>query len=494
MPALEDGIVIGLVVLALDFLAWRLLSKEVAGLRFVVRCALFAALSFVLFKYGMSPLQVAPWGADPVRHILAQALELMWWLQGAQIFTVLLDRVLLPEAWHRERLFQDVLGALVFLAAAVAAIAYVLELPVGGLLATSGAVAVILGLAIQSTLNDVFSGVVLNATQPFSIGDFVSIGDVDGQVVENNWRATSLLNSMGNIVVVPNSVAAKANIINESQPIHMHGITAVLHVAPEVRPSAVLEALKQATLSTRDVLALPEPTISVRGATPDAIEYEILCFVDSLKKKGVVRNNLFDFAHRHLAARDIELRSLSAPIVPAIESSGDAYDARRLLRSVTMFQTLEAQDLDALGAALSRHYFGSGETVYASAEAKGNTALHILAYGVAKVTMPRHGEDVELRRMVPGDSIGQSAILSGLEFRVTVRAITRVVIYRLEKEALTGVLSRRPDIGREMCRLLAEHHEAEETVLSDVSPLAPANGSFLEWLRLGMRKFHDLTS
>ncbi|WP_244222930.1 mechanosensitive ion channel family protein [Cupriavidus lacunae] len=87
-------------------------------------------------------------------------------------------------------------GALIFVAAAVAAVAYVLELPVTGLLATSGALAIIVGLAVQSTLGDVFSGLVLNATQPYHPGDLVSIDGIDGRVLEINWRATHLLGSV----------------------------------------------------------------------------------------------------------------------------------------------------------------------------------------------------------------------------------------------------------------------------------------------------------
>ena len=54
--------------------------------------------------------------------------------------------------------------------------------------------------------------------------------------------------SHGNIVVIPNSVAAKANIVNNSRPAHMHGVTVAVQVGPEIRPGNVLEALEQATL------------------------------------------------------------------------------------------------------------------------------------------------------------------------------------------------------------------------------------------------------
>lgn len=487
MPTLTDGILIGMIVLMLDFLVWRLLSKEAGVPRVIVRGALFCALSVVLFRFGMSPFGPAPWAGEPLRHALAQLLELMWWIQGAQLFTVLLDRLILPEAWHRERLFQDVLGALVFLAAAIAAIAYVLELPVRGLLATSGALAVILGLAIQSTLNDVFSGVVLNATQPFRLGDWVLIGEVEGKVVESNWRATSLLNGQGNIVVIPNSVAAKANIVNHSQPVHMHGVTVTVQIGPEILPGKVLDALEQVTLSHADVLDSPKPVVSVRQAGTNAIEYEILCFVDSLAKKIAVRNALFDLAHRHLAARDIDMRSLSVPM-PA---SPAAHGLDRLLRRVEIFQTLDDTDLAPLQAALTRHEFEPGDTLYASADAQGSNALHIIAIGVAKVMLPRDGQDVELRRMAPGDSIGQSGILAGLTFRVTVKAVTRVVVFRLAKDALSGMLERRPDIARQMLRRLTEHRASEETLLADPVPPEHTGGLF-EWLRDGMHRLHDL--
>jgi small-conductance mechanosensitive channel len=98
---------------------------------------------------------------------------------------------------HSGRLLQDVIGALVFLAAIVAAAGYVLELPVKGLLATSGVVAIVVGLALQSTLSDVFSGIVLNTTKPYQVDDWISIDGVEGKVLDIDWRATHLLTSAG---------------------------------------------------------------------------------------------------------------------------------------------------------------------------------------------------------------------------------------------------------------------------------------------------------
>ena len=56
--------------------------------------------------------------------------------------------------------------------------------------------AIILGLALRSTLGDVFSGIALNLNRPYEVGDWIVLNDgTEGRVVETNWRATHLLNS-----------------------------------------------------------------------------------------------------------------------------------------------------------------------------------------------------------------------------------------------------------------------------------------------------------
>ena len=93
---------------------------------------------------------------------------------------------------HEGKLVQDLLAGLIYLSAVFAVIAYVFGLPIQGLLATSGVIAaIILGLALQSTLGDVFSGIVLNFSRPYRPGSWISIdGGTDGRVIEMNWRAT----------------------------------------------------------------------------------------------------------------------------------------------------------------------------------------------------------------------------------------------------------------------------------------------------------------
>jgi len=60
---------------------------------------------------------------------------------------------------------------LVYVVALVGIMDTVFKQSVSAVLATSGVLAVVLGLALQNTLADVFSGLALNIERPFSAGD-----------------------------------------------------------------------------------------------------------------------------------------------------------------------------------------------------------------------------------------------------------------------------------------------------------------------------------
>lgn len=107
---------------------------------------------------------------------------------------------------HEERLAQDLVVGTIYLGAALSVAANVFGVPVRMLIATSGVFAVILGLAMQSTLSDVFSGIALNIGRSYAIGDWIALsGGIEGQVVERDYRLfPSALNAIA--IVQPETI------------------------------------------------------------------------------------------------------------------------------------------------------------------------------------------------------------------------------------------------------------------------------------------------
>ncbi|MBP0610455.1 MULTISPECIES: mechanosensitive ion channel family protein [Burkholderia] len=488
----SDTAIYGAPIVLADLAAWRLLGHDRPVARAIRRCAAFAALSAVLFATGVSPLAV-PASLGVLDRIVVQAVCIAWWLQCAIVFSLLLNHLLLPRAWHSQRLFHDIAAGIVFGAAAVAALGYVLGLPLSGLVATSGAVAVILGLALQNTLNDVFSGLVLNTTQPFRLDDTVSIGELEGRIVESNWRSTKLIDNLGNLVVVPNSSAARATIVNLSEPAGLHGVTLVLDLDPAVRPAVAVGALERAAASSLDVLARPAPIAVVKAFRANAIQYELVCYVDALQKKTTVRNALYDLAHRHLAAAGVVWRPLVGPAPVSASSSTSQADSvsRRLLllRAVELFARVDDDDLAVLADALVSRSFGKGDVIYASNSE--SRVLTIVESGVAAVFVPGASGDVEVRRMAPGDAIGQSVVLAGTRLHATVHAVTAMTVHQLRSEDLSALIGRKPALGRLMCESLTDHIATEERMMIPPVEKAHAGFSLIGWLEKEMKRLHD---
>ena len=216
----------------------------------------------------------------PLQDAVHAVLKIAWWLWAPGSWSALLRVFVVTEHRPREgKLIQDLLAGVIYLAAVFAIIAYVFDLPIQGLIATSGAIAIILGLALQSTLSDVFSGIVLNFSRPYRPGDWISIdGGTDGRVIEMNWRATHVLTAKRDLAIVPNSTIAKAKIVNTSSPSGIHGVTVTIQLDAKTPPATGAEILRHAILNTRLILATPAPLVAVKSITADAdrIRHQLL--------------------------------------------------------------------------------------------------------------------------------------------------------------------------------------------------------------------------
>lgn len=192
---------------------------------------------------------VGPLGAPR----LPELFEIAWWILGAWILKSLLDLILRRTIFpddnepHARRLFADLASALIYVVALVGILDSVLKQPISAALATSGVLAIVLGLALQNTLADVFSGLAINVERPFAAGDWITVTDsVEGQILELNWRSTRLKTGSNDMVVIPNSVVAKPVVTNRSRLHEPYICTIRIKIDHIVSPLRVIEALHAA--------------------------------------------------------------------------------------------------------------------------------------------------------------------------------------------------------------------------------------------------------
>lgn len=471
----DHPLLCALVLLVLDMLLWRLISADRAYWKIGGRLVIFSLFSALLFNEGLNPMEPAQWVDDVPRHLAATGLQIAWWLFAARTLTVMIGAAMMQRVGHTGRLLQDLLGAVIFLIAVIAALAYVLDLPVKGVLATSGAMAIIVGLALQSTLSDVFSGIVLNTTKPYQLDDWISIDGTEGRVTDIDWRATRLQTAQGSMAVIPNSLAAKAKIVNFSRPSDVHGVSVNVQVSPHARPQTVIDALERAMIGCRSLLASPAPCVTLKSTSSDGAEYEISEFVASMAQKREVRNQLFDLAFRHLQASGMSLLSTSESA-----TANDVSRSRALLERSSIFSTLRQDEKDTFSQNMTLQTFRAGDMILPAGEVSDH--LFIVESGVVSVSLVRNGQPFEAGRMGPGEVIGEAGIVSDQAAPANFTAKTFCTLYRIEKSYLKPCLDARRDINDAMKNLLDVRMHLAQNLTRDI-PKPIAKKRFLQWLR-----------
>lgn len=95
----------------------------------------------------------------------------------------------------------------------------ILGVPVTAPLAAAGIGGIAIAFALQSTLDDVLSGVYIMADRPIRVGDYVALeSGQKGYVINIGWRSTRIRELPNNIIVVPNSKLASTIVTNYYLP------------------------------------------------------------------------------------------------------------------------------------------------------------------------------------------------------------------------------------------------------------------------------------
>lgn len=131
----------------------------------------------------------------------------------ALILITILRRVAKKKLTGNLRIFYHLLYAAIVVIAVIAVLVTIKPLNSLGnaILASSGIAGVVVGLAAQQTLGNVFSGLSISSAKPFEVGDYIEILDVSptitGTVKDIALRQTIILDGATNkCVVIPNSV------------------------------------------------------------------------------------------------------------------------------------------------------------------------------------------------------------------------------------------------------------------------------------------------
>ncbi len=175
----------------------------------------------------------------------------------------------------------------------------------GALLGAAGIAAIAIGLAAQTSLSNIISGIFLISEKTFKVGDLVRIGDDTGVVLSIDLLSVKIRAMDNRFIRVPNEDLIKTRLINLTHfPIRRIDIE--VGVAYKEDPRRVLELLKEIAHAYPLCLDDPEPVVLFKqfGASSLDFMFGVWCVrTDYLE----VKNNIMSIVKERFDQEGIEI-------------------------------------------------------------------------------------------------------------------------------------------------------------------------------------------
>jgi small-conductance mechanosensitive channel/CRP-like cAMP-binding protein len=332
-------------------------------------------------------------------------------------------------------------------------------------LAALGIGSIVIGLALQEPLGNVFAGLMLLLERPASLGDWVEVDGARGRVVEINWRSVHVETPTREILVVPNSNLNKGSFRNLSRPTPVRTEQLTLGFSYDDPPNKVRAVLLDLLRSTPGVLADPAPLVRTLAYADFSINYLVIFSAESQEAMHGLRDQVL--TRLWYAARRHGL-TIPYPIQTEIQVSREEMtqpgpQPDELAAAFPHWfseKALGDSDLHAdLASQFQLHEYSAGERVLRLAAAADG--LHLILRGTAALsTLDRDGIEREIGRIGRGEYFGEGSITGGQGADVAVTAVEDLETLVLSPELVQSLMLRLPRLGRELGGVIDQRRQA----------------------------------
>jgi len=413
---------------------------------------------------------VPPGYGDLAVHSVAIALI----VAGA----VLIDRLIRRFYWHGHlkkrlgrdtpELIQDIVTFVLVLAALSVGLSAEIGFSMTAFVTASGAAAVVIGIALQAVIQDLFSGLAINLEGSYAIGDYLTIftdqapEPIYGRVVGISWRSTLLRQDDGCLLMVPNHLATTNPVTNHSRPREGKRLSVDVPVDNRFPPARVMDLLLGETFKVikgTGFERLKEPSVILKNLSSDGVIFEVrfYAFPDQLEPgsaRSIVLRALLDVIQQYTVPTPLT----QIEMVPAFNGDavpGDMETRRAISRAGLFKDVLNLEQIDRL-TKLSKPIDIPPGTVLMSQDDATSSMLIILE-GAASITVKgTDGVSREVAVSATGDVAGEMSLMTGSPRTATVVALTSMRVLEITKEAMEDLLRASPELLGRFSQILAK--------------------------------------
>ncbi|MBF6569547.1 MAG: mechanosensitive ion channel [Candidatus Binataceae bacterium] len=457
----------------------------------LVRPAGFTLLSLGLFADAISAFIISFPGLDDALN--AVGLVLMLWA----VILLLLD---FAEAMVRRRrrhfstIFKDLLMVLGCALAVAVVMRSEFKVDLESLVASGAVASIVLGLALQETLGNIFSGLTLQLQKPFEPGDWVRSANHVGRVIGIGWRSTTVLTLANERLDIPNAMIAKDVLTNYTgEPVGDEIAVGISYLEP---PNRVREVILRALRDIPDVARAPEPEVYAWEYGDSAIRYRIKYWLPDYGLRDRVRDRvttaIWYVLRRNAMEIPYPIQTLQFRHTRRERQGEEAFERKLIdqLRQVDFLHDLTDEELQLLASSVRIHEFGAGEVLVRQGDP--GDSFFIIRRGMVEVVAHHgNGQPAHIADLRPPAFFGEIALMTGEQRNASVVARSDAEVLEMDREAFTLLFRNHPDVTARIGEVIAARLTERRDILA-AAPGIDGNHARRSWLLEKMRAVFDL--
>jgi len=330
----------------------------------------------------------------------------------------------------------------------------------------SAILGIVVGLALQDTLGNLFAGIALQADQLFQVGDVITIPNRGTGIVESvSWRGVKFRTFQGKVLVISNAALGKEMIEIARQ----NGETARLvnfSTSYSNSPATTIQVVREAVRQVENVSPRRRPVVRIRNFGDSAIEWEVKYWIEDYSRfndtDAIVRQRIwyafqregitFPFPTRIVR---IERHAGKAPVEEQFNA------AVEILCAVPIFAPLNEEEIQQLAKSASRRIFAPGELIVRKGQEGGS--MFVIVRGTVSIEVPTANGPLVVRKLSAHDFFGEMSLLTGELRTANVVAEVETELLQIRKAAMKPLFENNP----ELLRVVSEIVEERRNLLPD---------------------------
>jgi len=324
---------------------------------------------------------------------------------------------------------------------------------------------IVVGLALQDTLGNLFAGIAIQADQPFQVGDVISINSRGMGVVESvSWRGVKIRTFQNKLLVISNSVLGKET-IEVAPKDNLNARIVFFNTLYAYSPARTTQLVREAVRQVENVSSKRKPVVRIRNFGDSGLDWEVKFWVDDYTihhdTDALVRQRIWYVFQREKIHFAYPTRTVH--IEPKIEELPveETVNTRvERLNRVPIFAPLSEDEVEKLAKASKSRIYAPGESIVRMGQ-EGNS-MFIIIRGSVSVQIPEATGSRIVNELAENDFFGEMSLLTGQPRSASVIASEETEVLQISKNSMKGIFESNPSLVQSISDVMGERKEVLE--------------------------------